>query len=226
MPRSHSIFEVSTINAKGDIMKLAIIGATGYTGTRIRDEALSRGHLVTAIVRNAGSLPEHPRLSAVALDATDASALAGAIADHDAVISAFNPGKDETGNGARAIMDAVKATGRTRLLVVGGAGSLEIAPGKRVVDQPDFPAQWKEGALKTAAFLDALRSEPELNWTFISPAAFLSPGKRTGTYRTGGDRLLTDSNGESRISVDDYAVAMLDEVEKGTHFRQRICVAY
>jgi putative NADH-flavin reductase len=207
-------------------MKIALIGATGYTGARIREEALNRGHLVTAIVRNANVLPEHPRLTPLTLDVTDSKALAQVIADHDVVISAFNPGKDETEKGAAAIIEAVKSNGRMRLLVVGGAGSLETAPGKRLVDQPDFPAQWKAGALKTAAFLDALTHEPNLNWTFVSPAAQLSPGPRTGSYRIGADQLLTDSKGESRISVEDFAVAMIDSVEKSTFLRQRFSVAY
>ena len=207
-------------------MKLALIGATGYTGSRIRDEALARAHLVTAIVRDSAALPQHPRLTACALDVADTPRLRDAIADNDAVVSAFNPGKDEAGEGTRSILAAVRACHGLRLLVVGGAGSLEIAPGKRLVDQPDFPAQWKDGALKTAALLEALRGDPALNWTFISPAAQIFPGERSGRYRIGGDQLLTDERGDSRISVEDYAAAMIDEAESGTHLRQRICVAY
>lgn len=142
------------------------------------------------------------------------------------LISAFNPGTDESGTGAGSIIDAAKRSGVKRLLVVGGAGSLEIAPGKRLIDQPDFPAQWKEGALRTAAFLDQLLGETELDWAFVSPAAMLAPGKRTGTYRVGADQLLTDSDGESRISLEDYAVAMLDEIERPQHHRRRFSVAY
>jgi uncharacterized protein len=110
--------------------------------------------------------------------------------------------------------------------VVGGAGSLEVSPGRRLFDEPDFPSQWKEGTLRTAEFLDSLRSEPGLDWTFVSPAAMLSPGARTGFYRIGGDQLLKDERGESRISVEDLAVALLDEAEKGAHQRVRISVAY
>lgn len=111
-------------------------------------------------------------------------------------------------------------------LVVGGAGSLEIVPGKRLVDQPDFPAQWKDGALRTAAFLDLLLSETQLDWAFMSPAAMLVPGERTGNYRVGGGQLLTDSEGESRISLEDYAGAMLDKAERPQHHRNRFSVAY
>ena len=207
-------------------MKIAIIGATGLIGTKVLLESLDRGHEVTAIVRNPDSLPVHPRLRAVKGDVTKPVELAPLVAGHDAVISAFNPGKDESGTGAGSIIEAIKHAGVERLLVVGGAGSLEIAPGKRLVDQPDFPTQWKDGALKTAAFLDELRGETELDWVFVSPAAMLAPGERTGHYRVGGDQFMTDSNGESRISLEDYAVAMLDEVERPKHHRKRFSVAY
>lgn len=207
-------------------MKLAIIGATGYVGTSILSEALSRGHTVTAIVQNPDKLPNDAKLTPVKADVGDTEALKSLIAGHDAIISAFNPGKDESGVGRRSIVEATKATHGGRLVAVGGAGTLEIAPGKRLIDQPDFPAEWKDGALKTADFLGELRGEKELNWTFVCPAAMLAPGERTGKYRVGGDQLMTDAEGQSRISLSDFAVAMLDEVEKPKHPRQRFCVAY
>ena len=207
-------------------MKIAIIGATGLVGTKVLSESLDRGHEVTAIVRNPEKLPAHPKLGAVRGDATNPAELASLVAGHDVVISAFNPGKDERGMGAQSIIDAAKRSGVERLLVVGGAGSLEIAPGKRLVDQPDFPAQWKDGALRTAAFLDQLRGETDLDWAFVSPAATLATGERTGHYRVGGDQFMTDSDGESRISLEDYAVAMLDEAECPRHHRRRFSVAY
>ncbi len=207
-------------------MRIAIIGATGLVGTKIVSESLDRGHEVTAVVRNPDRLPTHPKLRAAKGDAAQPAELASLLAGHDVVISAFNPGKDESGTGARSIIDAAKRSEVGRLLVVGGAGSLEIAPGKRLVDQPDFPAQWKDGALKTAAFLDELLGETELDWAFVSPAAMLAPGERTGTYRVGGNQFMTDSNGESRISLEDYAAAMLDEAERPQHHRQRFSVAY
>jgi len=207
-------------------VKIALIGATGMTGTKILSEALDRGHQVTAIIRNTGTLPAHKHLAAVAADVTRPANLAGAIAGHDVVISAFNPGKDDTGTGTRSIIEAVKTAGIARLLVVGGAGSLEVAPGKRLVDDPNFPEMWKAGALKTAEFLDDLRTEPVLDWVFVSPAAMLAPGERTGTYRVGGDRFMTDEKGESRISLEDFAVAMLDEAERPQHHRARFAVAY
>lgn len=207
-------------------MKITIIGATGYTGSKILAEALDRGHEVTAIVRNTDRLSLHPRLKAAKGDATEPASLASLLGGHAVVVSAFNPGKDETGKGAASIVEAVKRAGGARLVVAGGAGSLEVKPGIRLLDQPDFPVAWKEGALRTAAFLDALRAEPEIDWTFVSPAAKLSPGERTGKYRVGGDQLLTDESGESRISVEDYAVAMLDEIERPRHRRIRFSVAY
>lgn len=207
-------------------MKVAIIGASGFIGSRILSEALRRGHEVTAIVTNLDKLPADPRLTAVKGDATDPAALTPLLAGHHLVISAFNPGKDESGAGPRSIIDAAKRSGVTRLLVVGGAGTLEVAPGQRLIDQPDFPAAWKAGALKTAAFLDLLRGEAELDWVFLSPAAMLASGERTGKYRVGGDRLMTGPDGQSRISIEDYAMAMLDEAETPRHSCQRFSVAY
>ena len=207
-------------------MKIALIGATGFVGSGILKEALERGHEVSAIVRDGSALPAAANLRAALTDATDVDALADAVRDHDLVISAFNPGDDPDGTGTRAIIDGVKRAGVARLLVVGGAGTLEVAPGQRLVDQPDFPAEWKEGALRTAAFLDQLRSEREVDWVFVSPAANLHPGERTGRYRVGGDRFMTDEAGESRISLADYAVAMLDEAERPAHHRARFSVAY
>ena len=207
-------------------MKIALIGATGFTGSPILVEALERGHAVTAIARNTDKLPNRPGVTARRADATDTASLATLVAGHDVVISAFNPGKDESGTGAGSIIAAVKQAKVGRLLVVGGAGTLEVEPGKRLVDTPDFPAEWKDGALKTAAFLELLLAERDLDWAFLSPAALLVPGDRTGRYRVGGDRLLTDAKGESRISVEDLAVAMIDEMEQPRHHRRRFTVAY
>jgi len=207
-------------------MKIALIGATGYVGSGILSESLSRRHEVTAIARSPEKVPAQAGLTTRQGDVADPAALASLLAGHDVVISAFNPGKDERGTATRAIVDAVKQAGVKRLLVVGGAGTLVDASGKRLLDAPDFPAEWKDGALKTAAFLELLRGETELDWVFVSPAAMLAPGERTGRYRVGGDQLLTDSEGQSRISTADYAVAMLDEAEKPQHSRARFSVAY
>ena len=150
-------------------MKIAIIGATGFIGSGILAESLHRRHDVTAVVRNTGALPSRTGVTLVQGDATNPAGLAPLLSGHDVVISAFNPGKDGTGMGAKSIIDAVKRSGVSRLLVVGGAGTLEVAPGQRLVDQPDFPQEWKEGALRTADVLEQLRAELELNWVFLSP---------------------------------------------------------
>ncbi len=124
------------------------------------------------------------------------------------------------------MLASVKQAGVARFLSVGGAGSLHLPSGERVIDQPDFPAEWKAGALLTIAFLDLLRTENELDWVFLSPSALLVPGERTGKYRVGKDNLLIDADGKSHISLEDYAVAMLDEAERPQHHRERFTVGY
>jgi uncharacterized protein len=214
-------------------VKIALIGATGYVGSQLLNEALNRQHEVTAIVRRTERLPVHPSLNAEKCDIMDTAALAGLLAGHDAVIAAYNPDRTMPGDvfermvaGARSIIDATKAAGVRRLLVVGGAGSLEVAPGQQVIDQPGFPEEWKPGAGGTRQFLYLLKEEPDLDWTFLSPAAMLEPGERTGTFRLGGDQMLVDAVGRCRISTQDYAVAMIDELEDPKHTQKRFCVAY
>jgi putative NADH-flavin reductase len=214
-------------------VKIAIIGATGFVGSQVLNEALSRGHQVTAIVRRPERLPQHPNLTAKQIDILDTDALAALLAGHEAVISAFNPDRTEPGDvfermaaGATSVIAATKKAGVKRLLAVGGAGSLEVTPGVQLIDTPEFPEAWKAGAGSTRQFLYLLKAEPDLDWTFLSPAAMLQPGERTGTFRLGGDQLLVDEKGECRISTADYAVAMIDELEKPAHTRRRFCVAY
>ncbi len=206
-------------------MNIALIGASGFVGARLLAEALGRNHSVTTIVTDPTKLPVRDRLTVCAVDATDAEALAVALSGHDLVISAFNPGHDPDGSGTRVIAAGVKRAGLSRLLVAGGAGTLLLPSGQRVVDQPEFPAEWKPGALLTAAFLDRLRAETGLDWVFVSPAAMLAPGARTGRYRVGWDHLLTGEDGESRISLEDFAVTMLDEAERPRHHGERFTVA-
>jgi putative NADH-flavin reductase len=155
------------------------------------------------------------------------------LAGHEAVIAAYNPDRETPGDvyermvaGARSIIDATKKARVKRLLVVGGAGSLEVAPGQQIIDQPDFPPEWKAGAGGTRQFLYLLKEEPDLDWTFLSPAATLEPGERTGAFRLGGDQILVDAEGQCRISTQDYAVAMIDELEEPKHTGERFCVAY
>ena len=213
-------------------MKIALIGATGFVGSAILKEALDRGHEVTAIVRHPEKLTPHPKLHAARGDVYDIEEVARLVAGHDAVISAFNPGwtnpdiYEQQIKGTKAIIAGVKKAGIKRLLFVGGAGSLEVKPGIQSVDLPEFPKEWKQGALATREALRLLRQEPALEWSFLSPSADLFPGQRTGKFRLGSDQLLKDANGQSRISTQDYAMAMLDEVETPAHVRQRFTVGY
>jgi hypothetical protein len=203
-------------------MKIALIGATGFIGSRILAEALQRGHQVTGIVRNPDKLPQNAGLTPQRGDVFDQAGLAKLIAGHDVVISAVHFLQSD----AAKLIGAVKQSGVARYLVVGGAGSLQIAPGQDLVDSPHFPAIYKEEASKGRDFLNLLRGETTLDWTFLSPAAIIEPGVRTGKFRLGKDELVADAKGESRISAEDYAVALIDEVEKPQHRRQRFTLAY
>ena len=213
-------------------MKIALIGATGYVGSAILKEALDRGHEVTAIVRNPDSLTPHEMLRPMKGDVYNENEVTRLVMGHDSVISAFNPGwtnpdiYSQQIKGARSIIDGVKNSGVKRLLFVGGAGSLEVTPGVQSVDMPGFPAEYKQGALATREALNMLRKETGLEWSFLSPSADLFPGPRIGKFRLGTDQLLKNAQGESRISVEDYAMAMIDEMEKPKHIRQRFTVGY
>jgi putative NADH-flavin reductase len=213
-------------------MKIALIGATGFVGTAILKEALDRSHEVTAIVQHPEKLQSHPKLHPQKGNIYNVDEVARLIAGHDAVISAFSPGKTDPDirekhvQGIKTLITAMKQARITRLLVVGGAGSLEVKPGLRVIDTPEFPDQWKGTARATADVLQLLRREHDLEWTCLSPSAMLQPGTRTGTFRLGTDQLLVDANGQSRISTQDYAVAMIDELEQPKHLRQRFTVGY
>jgi hypothetical protein len=212
-------------------MKIALIGATGFIGSRLLNEALSRNHQVTALVSRPERVPSHPNVTAVRVDVLDQAALAAQFKRHDAVISAFSGHAqgdiyDYYLQGLRSIIEAVKQADVPRILVVGGAGSLEVAPGVQLVDTPGFPEQWKQSALGAREALNLLRQEPRLNWTMLSPAAHIEPGSRTGKFRLGTDQLLADTQGESRISLDDFAMAMIDELERPAHPRSRFTVGY
>jgi len=201
--------------------KIALIGASGNAGSRILRELSDRGHQVTAIARNPEKIAALPGVTAVKGDAQDRAALAGLVRGHDAVVSALR----FTGTDFSIITGALGDASVARYLVVGGAASLEVAPGKRLLDQPEFPEAYKEEATHGAATLDYLRGLDDLDWTFLSPSAMFVPGERTGTFRLGKDRLLTGENGSS-ISFEDYAIAMVDEIEEPKHIRQRFTVGY
>lgn len=212
-------------------MKIAIIGASGYVGSAVLKEAASRGHTITAIARNAGKIASQSGVTAVAADATDPGKLASLLAGHDVAISTFNGGWGDPDiyakhlAGSKAIADAAKAAG-VRLIVVGGAGSLLAPDGSQLVDSPQFPAEYKEGALAARDTLEALRKETGLQWSFVSPAINLVPGERTAKFRLGDDHPVVDDKGESRISVEDLAVALIDEAETPKHTGKRFTLGY
>ncbi|QXH36792.1 NAD(P)-dependent oxidoreductase [Pseudomonas muyukensis] len=202
--------------------KIAIIGATGRAGSQLLEEALRRGHSVVAIARDPSSLQGRAGVTAKALDAKDSAALQAAVSGCDAVLSAAHFATIEP----QAIIAPVKAAGVKRLLVVGGAGSLLLPSGQRVIDSPDFPEAYKAEASAGVGFLEALRQEAELDWTFLSPSAEFVDGGRTGHYTLGKDHLLIGADGRSWISFADYAIAMLDELEQPAHARARFTVGY
>jgi putative NADH-flavin reductase len=203
-------------------MKIALIGATGNAGSRLLKEAVSRGHTVTAIARHTEKVPKESSVTAKAADLNDTKGLADALRGHDVVISSVR----FVAAPAHALIDAVKQSGVKRLLVVGGAGSLEVAPGKALIDTPQFPEAAKPEAGAGRASLEALRKESALDWTFLSPSALFTGGERTGKFRLGDDQLLTGADGKSWISFEDYAIAMIDELENPKHSRKRFTVGY
>ncbi|PRD58192.1 NAD(P)-dependent oxidoreductase [Phyllobacterium myrsinacearum] len=213
-------------------MKIALIGATGFVGKELLQEAVSRGHSVTALVRNPGKVEQREGVKAVKADVLDAADLTEKLKGHDIVLSAYNPGWGEPDiqaihvKASKAITEAAKQAGVKRLIVIGGAGSLLNQEGKQFVDGPDFPAEYREGALGARQALNDLKTENSLDWSFVSPPFALVPGARTGTYRLGKDNPIFNAEGHSTISVADLAVAILDEAEAGKHIRQRFTVGY
>jgi putative NADH-flavin reductase len=203
-------------------MKIAVVGASGNAGSRIVAELARRGHSVTAIARNPEKIASLPNVTAKKGDAHDQAALARLLAGHDSAISSIH----FLASDPEKLIGAAKDSAVGRYLVVGGAGSLEVAPGVRLVTTPGFPAIYKAEAEKGAAFLDRLARERDLNWTFISPSALFIPGERTGKFRLGTDQLLTAADGKSSISFEDFAVALADEIERPAHIRKRFTVGY
>ena len=209
-------------------MNVVLYGGTGKAGSRILNELLSRGHQVKAVVRDTAKLPQRERLTVEAGSLSAVDAITGAVKGADAVISAYAPPMDaveELVAVIKRLADAVKMAAETRLLVVGGAGSLEVAPGVQLEDTPLFPEAWRPIALAHRGALQVLKSS-EANWTYLSPAAFFEPGERTGKFRLGKDNLIANENGDSRISMEDYAIALVNELEKPEHFCQRFSVGY
>lgn len=203
-------------------MKIAVIGASGNAGSRITAELARRGHSVTAIARHPEKIAAQANVTPTGGDVMDQAGLARLLAGHDAAISsvhflASDPVK---------LITAAKESKVGRYLVVGGAGSLEVAPGVRLVTTSGFPVAYKAEAEAGGAFLDLLRAEKEVNWTFLSPSALFVAGERTSKFRLGIDQLLTAADGKSSISFEDFAVALADEIERPAHIRQRFTVGY
>lgn len=201
--------------------KVALIGASGNAGSRILKELSDRGHEVTAIARNPDRIAKLPGVTAAAGDLYDVNLLASLLKGADVVVSAVH----FTASDPSLLVEAVRQAGVKRYIVVGGAGSLEIAPGHRLIDQPDFPEAYRAEAQGGAAFLDLLRGITDLDWTYISPSAEFTPGQRTGIFRLGKDELLVGPQG-SKISFEDFAVALVDEIENPAHSRSRFTVGY
>lgn len=202
---------------------IVVLGVTGRAGSRITAELLQRGHTVTGIARKVDHVQPQPGLTLVAADATHAATLAPLLKGHDAVVSST---RFADGITAPTLLAAAREAGVPRVLVVGGAGSLEVAPGVALIDTPEFPAAYKAEAGAGRVFLEALREERAIDWSFLSPAALFEPGERTGHFRLGGDQFMADAQGHSRISMEDYAIALVDEIEKPRHSRQRFAAAY
>ncbi|WP_049623194.1 NAD(P)-dependent oxidoreductase [Frateuria defendens] len=212
-------------------MKLALFGATGHIGHAILDEALARGHEVVAIVRDPARLDRrHEHLHVSRGDVAQPSSWLDAVRDAGAALASLSGRRDgdadSIARNAGVLLEQLPKAGVRRLLWVGGAGSLEAAPGVRVMDDPAFPAEWKPEAQAQGRALDLFRAERALDWTYVSPAALLEDGERSGRYRLGGDQLLVDGEGRSRISVADFAVAVLDQIERDDAGRRRVTAAY
>jgi putative NADH-flavin reductase len=203
-------------------MKIAIIGGSGRAGQAISAELAGRGHQVTAISRHPENAVKDPAVVAVAGDVNDGAALAPLLAGHDAVVSAVMFSDTDPA----ALVDVVRGSGVPRYLIVGGAGSLEVAPGVPLISTPEFPKEYLAEATRGSAFLDYLRGVKDIDWTFLSPSAFFFVGPRKGAFRLGADQLIVDGEGNSSISYADYAIALADEIEVPRHSRSRFTVGY
>lgn len=208
-------------------MTIVMFGATGTIGSRILDELLSRGHSVTAVVRDPAKLGARENVTGTAGDIYEPGSVSDAVQGADIVVSAYGPGPENPAllvKATASLIRGMKAAGVKRLVAVGGAGSLEVSPGLQLVDTPDFPEAWKGIALAHREALELLRGSG-LEWTSVSPAAYIHPGERTGKYRLGLDQLITNDKGQSEVSAEDFAIAFADEIEKPQHVRARFAVA-
>jgi len=202
--------------------RIALIGASGKIGSKIAAELLSRGHTVTGIARHPEKIPAQNGLTASRGDFTEPGVLAWSLQGHDAIISAasFIPGQAEN------LIDAVRQSGIKRFLMVGGAASLQTEDGKKVIDTIQLPDAWKAPVMEGIRTLTLLRNVQDFDWTFFSPAVQIGPGERTGKFRLGKEQVVKDNEGVSKISYDDYAIAMVDELERGENLKGRFTVGY
>jgi hypothetical protein len=209
-------------------MNVVLYGASGMIGSQVLKELVSRGHSVTAVARQPEKIAEQAGVKAVQGDITDAASVAAAAQGADAAISAYAPPLTEptvVTKATRALLAGLASAGVRRLIVVGGAGSLEVAPGVQLLDAPGFPEAWRGVATAHRDVLPILK-QADLDWSYFSPAALIQPGERTGKFRLGDTRLVATDNGESRISVEDYSIALVDELENPQHLRQQFTIGY
>ncbi|MGA2213112.1 MAG: NAD(P)-dependent oxidoreductase [Bryobacteraceae bacterium] len=216
-------------------MKLVLYGATGMIGSRILKELLSRGHVVTAVARDPSKIAAQKNLTIEKGDLLDADSVAKVAKGADVVVSSYQPPTGPQGplpdklhllvDATKTLIAGVRRAGAPRIIMVGGAGSLEVAPGLQIVDSPGFPEAYKGIALAHRDAMHVLR-DSNLNWTYFSPAMMIQPGERTGKFRLGKDALVSDDKGNSAISAEDYAIALVDEVEQGRHTKQRFTIGY
>jgi len=210
-------------------LKIALFGATGMIGSRIAAEAARRGHEVSAFARRPERVEHAAHVAARQGDLFDVPAMTAAVVGHDVIASAYAPPHDDADkvvDAAQALVAIARAAGIKRVVAVGGAGSLEVAPGKQLVDTEGFPAQYKAYALAHRDALGFYRTANDIDWTFFAPAAIIAPGERKGTFRVGADKLIADENGNSTVSAEDYAIAFVDEIESARFVRQVATVAY
>jgi len=209
-------------------MKVVLYGASGRAGSRILHELLSRGHQVVAIARDASGAPAQPGVTSAIDDLTDVAHTAEVVQGADAVVSAYAPPQGDTDQlvgVTQRLVAAIAQSGVPRFVMIGGAGTLEVAPGVTLTDSGNLPPEWLPIAQSHGRAFEILRSSP-IGWTYLCPAAYFDPGERTGKFRLGTDNLIVDAQGNSRISMEDYAIALVDELEHPQHIRQRFSVGY
>ena len=202
--------------------KVALIGASGKIGSKIAAELLQRGHQVTGIARNPEKISPQPGVNTVKGDFTDPQTMAQALKGHDAVISAASFIPDQ----AEKLIASIRGSGVKRFLMVGGAASLEVEPGKKVIDTIQLPDAWKGPVMEGIRTLKLLREVNDVDWTFFSPAIQIGPGERTGKFRLGKEQVVKDAADVSKISYDDYAIAMVDELEQSNNLKARFTIGY